>query len=65
MTNSNQLRKYFLGFNIGGTKCSVVLGDENFSIYEKIERENTSIARLHPSHRNRAIFWLIFGKELV
>ena len=37
MTNSNQLRKYFLGFNIGGTKCSVVLGDENFSIYEKIE----------------------------
>ena len=37
MTNSNQLRKYFLGFNIGGTKCSVVLGDENFTIYEKIE----------------------------
>lgn len=37
MTISNQLRKYFLGFNIGGTKCSVVLGDESFTIHEKIE----------------------------
>ena len=29
--------KYFLGFNIGGTKCSVVLGDKDFTIHEKIE----------------------------
>ncbi len=29
--------KYFLGFNIGGTKCSIVLGDKDFTIHEKIE----------------------------
>ncbi len=34
---ADQIRKYFLGFNIGGTKCSVVLGDKDFNIYEKIE----------------------------
>lgn len=31
-----QLEEYFLGFDIGGTKCSVVLGDRNFTIHEKI-----------------------------
>ena len=28
--------EYYLGFDIGGTKCSVVLGDRNFKIYEKV-----------------------------
>ncbi len=28
--------KYFLGIDIGGTKCAVVLGDENFTIHKKI-----------------------------
>ena len=28
--------KYYLGFDIGGTKCSIVLGDRDFQIYEKI-----------------------------
>lgn len=37
MAKLNQLKNYFLGYNIGGTKCSVVLGDDNFNIYEKIE----------------------------
>jgi glucokinase len=27
---------YFLGYDIGGTKCSVVLGDKNFNIHEKV-----------------------------
>lgn len=27
--------KYFLGIDIGGTKCAVVLGDENFTIHKK------------------------------
>ncbi len=35
--HADQIQKYFLGFNIGGTKCSVVLGDKDFNIYEKIE----------------------------
>ena len=27
---------YYLGYDIGGTKCSIVLGDRDFSIHEKI-----------------------------
>ncbi|MCD6202563.1 MAG: ROK family protein [Bacteroidales bacterium] len=27
---------YYIGFDIGGTKCAVVLGDNDFNIYEKI-----------------------------
>ena len=28
--------EYYIGFDIGGTKCAVVLGDKNFKILEKI-----------------------------
>ena len=28
--------EFFLGYDIGGTKCSVVLGDRNFKIHEKV-----------------------------
>lgn len=31
--------KIYIGLDIGGTKCSVVLGDENFKILEKISFE--------------------------
>ena len=27
---------YYVGLDIGGTKCAVVLGDDNFNIYEKV-----------------------------
>jgi len=36
MKTKIQLKEYYLGFDIGGTKCSVVLGDKNFNIHEKI-----------------------------
>jgi len=36
MKTKIQLNEYYLGFDIGGTKCSVVLGDKNFNIHEKI-----------------------------
>ena len=36
MKKETQLEEYFLGFDIGGTKCSIVLGDRNFTIHEKI-----------------------------
>ena len=35
---------YYLGLDIGGTKCSVVLGDADFHIYEKVVFE-TNVAR--------------------
>ena len=36
MKTKIQLEEYYIGLDIGGTKCSVVLGDKNFNIYEKI-----------------------------
>jgi len=36
MDPKNPSGEYYLGFDIGGTKCSVVLGDRNFKIYEKV-----------------------------
>jgi len=35
---------FYLGMDIGGTKCSIVLGDKDFYIYEKIVFE-TKIER--------------------
>ncbi|MBE9518403.1 MAG: ROK family protein [Bacteroidetes bacterium] len=36
MHTLTRLDRYYLGFDVGGTKCSVVLGDKNFNVYEKI-----------------------------
>jgi len=29
--------KYFIGIDIGGTKCAIVVGDKNFKIYRKVK----------------------------
>lgn len=36
MDPKTQLDQYYLGYDIGGTKCSIVLGDKNYQVYEKI-----------------------------
>jgi len=36
MQNKEQADSYYLGFDIGGTKCSIVLGSKDFEIKEKI-----------------------------
>jgi len=36
MSKNLQPDTFYLGFDIGGTKCSIVLGDRDFNIYEKI-----------------------------
>ena len=36
MPQTKQPETYYLGFDIGGTKCAVVLGDQDFNIYEKV-----------------------------
>lgn len=48
MLHKNKIHKYYIGLDIGGTKCSVVLGDELFQLYEKITFE-TSVARGYES----------------
>ena len=35
MNARKQAGKYYLGYDIGGTKCSIVLGDNSFNVYEK------------------------------
>ncbi len=36
MNKTSKFQKYYLGYDIGGTKCSIVLGDKDFHIYEKV-----------------------------
>ena len=36
MTNNNKQEKFYLGYDIGGTKCSIVVGDKDFNILEKV-----------------------------
>lgn len=36
MNAESQLDHYYLGYDIGGTKCSIVLGDKDYQVYEKI-----------------------------
>ncbi len=36
MNNQKQPEKFYLGYDIGGTKCSLVLGDKDFNILEKV-----------------------------
>ena len=36
MNRKTQAGKYYLGYDIGGTKCSIVLGDKDFNIHEKV-----------------------------
>lgn len=36
MNHKTQFEQYYLGYDIGGTKCSIVLGDKDYRVYEKI-----------------------------
>lgn len=36
MNEKNHTGKYYLGYDIGGTKCSIVLGDQDFKVFEKV-----------------------------
>ena len=35
-THSKEPMAFYIGLDIGGTKCAIVLGDENFKIYKKV-----------------------------
>ncbi len=36
MHTLTRLNRYYLGFDIGGTKCTIVLGDKIFKVHKKI-----------------------------
>ena len=56
MDPETQLDQYYLGYDIGGTKCSIVLGDKDYQVYEKIvfetrtERGHAEIIEDFKSH---------------
>ncbi|KKN94159.1 hypothetical protein LCGC14_0189830 [marine sediment metagenome] len=35
-THSKEPKAFYIGLDIGGTKCAIVLGDDNFKIYKKV-----------------------------
>ena len=62
-----QTDKFYIGLDIGGTKCAVVLGDENFSIHRRIQFE-TRVERgyaaiLEELHQHISRLFQEFPKE--
>jgi glucokinase len=44
--------EYFLGIDIGGTKCAVVAGDKNFTLHKKIQFATRTGERTYPDVLN-------------
>ena len=61
MHTKTLLDSYYLGFDVGGTKCSIVLGDKNFKVHEKIvfatrtERGYPEIINEFKGHTNKLL----------
>ena len=61
LTTKKRSISFYLGLDIGGTKCSIVLGDRDFNIYEKIffetkvERGPVEILNEFKGHINRLL----------
>ena len=36
---NRKMEEYYIGIDIGGTKCAIVIGDKNFNIYRKVQFE--------------------------
>lgn len=61
------LSEYYLGIDIGGTKCAVVLGDADFNIYRKIQfdtkTERGYVEILNEFHKKIEEIFVEFPKE--
>ncbi|MBN1987339.1 MAG: ROK family protein [Prolixibacteraceae bacterium] len=62
-----QTDKFYIGLDIGGTKCAVVLGDENFTVHRRIQFE-TRVERgysaiLEEFHQHISQLFQEFPKE--
>ncbi len=60
--------KYYLGLDIGGTKCAIVVGDEDFNIHKKVKFDTLTDQRgyeeiLGEFHENIEILFSDFPKE--
>lgn len=59
--------KYYMGIDVGGTKCAIVVGDKNFTVHRRIQFE-TRVERgyveiLEEFHRHINELFLEFPKE--
>lgn len=59
--------KYYMGIDVGGTKCAIVVGDKNFTVHRRVQFE-TRVERgyveiLEEFHRHINELFLEFPKE--
>ncbi len=62
-------QNYFIGVDIGGTKCAIIIGDSNFKIYKRVQFETKTErgykAIIDEFFSNLDRFFLEFPKEQV
>ncbi|MCY1719429.1 ROK family protein [Prolixibacteraceae bacterium Z1-6] len=63
-----ELHEYFIGIDIGGTKCAIVIGDKEFKIHRKVQFDTKTEQRgyddiLDEFHRNIEKLFLEYPKE--
>jgi glucokinase len=62
-----KIEEYYIGIDIGGTKCAFVIGDKNFNIYRKVQFETKTergySAILDEFHKYIQTLFIDFPKE--
>ena len=64
---NKKIEEYFIGIDIGGTKCAIVVGDKDFNIYRKVQFETKTergySAILDEFHKHIQTQFIEFPKE--
>jgi len=62
-----KIEEYYIGIDIGGTKCAIVVGDKDFNIYRKVQFETKTergySAILDEFHKHIQTLFIDFPKE--
>ena len=62
-----KIEEYYIGIDIGGTKCAIVVGDKDFNIYRKVQFETKTergySAILDEFHKHIQTLFIDFSKE--
>ena len=62
-----KIEEYYIGIDIGGTKCAIVVGDRDFNIYRKVQFETKTergySAILDEFHKHIQTLFIDFPKE--
>uniref|UniRef100_UPI0032166B2E ROK family protein n=1 Tax=uncultured Draconibacterium sp. TaxID=1573823 RepID=UPI0032166B2E len=64
---TKEIQEYFIGIDIGGTKCAIVIGDKEFRIHQKVQFETRTergyLEILNEFHRNIEELFLKYPRE--